>query len=86
MLLKRDKIGELDNEAVTLTDIADGPPDIGASQFRTVPPRQSGLDPNEVEMHHCSVGQSTGFGGREDLELHTGSKFNFMENVGIITG
>ena len=84
MLLKREKVGELDNEAVTLTDIAtDGPPEI-ESKFRTVPiARQSGIEPNEVEMHHCSVGQSTAFGGREDYDLNTSSRFNFIENAGI---
>ena len=85
MLLKRERAGEFDNEAVTLTDMADGPPDID-HKLKGIPARLSAADPNEVEMHHCSVGQSTAFGGRDDYEIHTSSRFNFMEQNNGVTG
>ena len=74
----------LDNEAVTLTDIADGPPD--ADKQKVLNAHQSHIDNNEVEMHHCSVGQSTAFGGREDYDLHTNSRFNFMGDIAMPRG
>ena len=85
MLLKRERVGEFDNEAVTLTDVADGPPDVD-HKLKSIPARQSGVDPNDVEMHHCSVGQSTAFGGRDEYEIHASSRFNFMDQNNGIAG
>ena len=81
----RNKIGgDLENEAVTLTDIADGPPEQENKPRLYV--RQSFADQNEVEMQHVSVGQSTAFGGNEEYELNTGSRINFMADVQGISG
>ena len=66
--LRRDNIGPFDNEAVTLTDLLDGPPDLENKQ-RSINFRASLADQNSVEMQHVSVGQSTTFGGNEEDEL-----------------